>query len=167
MFEKTELNRLNENFARTIGERWLLVSAGDETRCNMMTASWGLMGVLWGKPVAEIFIRPSRYTLSFLEEHETFSLCVFPEELKKRVHGICGSASGRQVDKLSETGLTPIYENGTVYFEEAETVFLCRKLYTDTLDPAKLLDQSLAEKWYDGDCHRLFLAEITAVLQKK
>ena len=33
-----------------------------------MTASWGGLGVLWGKPVAFIFLRPTRYTKEFVDK---------------------------------------------------------------------------------------------------
>ena len=39
-----------------IGQKWMLISAGTEDKWNTMTASWGAVGVMWGKPSA-IFAR--------------------------------------------------------------------------------------------------------------
>ena len=166
LFAKTDIKKLTENIPELIGDRWMLISAGTPQQYNMMTASWGMMGVLWGKPVAEIFIRPSRYTLNFVEQQDTFALCVFPEALKNPVHGVCGSKSGRDVDKQKEAGLTPIFDQGTVYFEEAELVFICRKIYVDNIRSENFIDSEIEQKWYDNDHHRLFIGEIVDVLKK-
>ena len=52
---------LKESVFSLIGDRWMLVAATDKSgKTNAMTASWGGMGVLWGKKVAFVFIRPQR-----------------------------------------------------------------------------------------------------------
>lgn len=82
-------------------------STGTQEKFNMMTASWGGTGVLWAKPVAFIFIRPERYTYQFIEEGETLTLSFLGEE-HKDIHKICGSKSGRDIDKVAATGLKPL-----------------------------------------------------------
>ena len=34
-------NEIKDNFIELIGKEWMLVSAGDKEKFNMMTASWG------------------------------------------------------------------------------------------------------------------------------
>jgi hypothetical protein len=68
---------------KTIGKDWLLVTAQKDGRANAMTASWGGLGVMWGKNVAFIVIRPQRYTKEFIDGAEGFSLSVFGEERRK------------------------------------------------------------------------------------
>ena len=63
MFSRIDPKELDQNVFSMIGEQWMLVTAGTAERCNTMTASWGGLGVLWGKPVATVYIRPQRYTL--------------------------------------------------------------------------------------------------------
>ena len=53
---------LRENVFSLIGDRWMLITAGNGEVCNTMTASWGGLGILWGAPVATCYIRPQRYT---------------------------------------------------------------------------------------------------------
>ena len=67
---KTEINpkELNDNFFKAIGEEWMLVAAGNKDKFNMMTASWGGTGIMWGKPVVFVFIRPERYTREFMDQ---------------------------------------------------------------------------------------------------
>ena len=54
----------------------MLITAKNQSRVNTMTASWGGVGILWGKPVAFVFIRQSRYTKEFVDASATFSLNV-------------------------------------------------------------------------------------------
>ena len=83
----------------------------------------------------------------------------------REVHGICGSKSGRDIDKVKETGLTPIYENGTMYFEESRLVIICKKIYTTELNPDSFILGDL-EKMYNNDYHKLYFGEIIKVLEK-
>ena len=57
-----------------IGKEWALVTAGSREKANTMTVSWGGVGVLWGKNVAFIFVRDSRYTKEFIDANEFFSI---------------------------------------------------------------------------------------------
>ena len=82
MFGRIDPKELNQNVFSMIGEQWMLVTAGTAERCNTMTASWGGLGVLWGKPVATVYIRPQRYTLEFVEREDCFTLSFFGEEYR-------------------------------------------------------------------------------------
>lgn len=55
-----------------IGKDWMLISAGTAEKWNTMTASWGGVGVMWGKPSATCYIRQSRYTKTFVDEFRVF-----------------------------------------------------------------------------------------------
>ena len=61
---------ITDNFIRAIGQEWMLITAGDASRCNTMTASWGFVGQIWGHPAAMVVIRPTRYTRQFVEANE-------------------------------------------------------------------------------------------------
>ena len=73
---------ITQNVFDTIGKKWLLITAECNGKTNTMTASWGGMGVLWGKKVAFIFIRPQRYTKEFVDGQSYLSLSVLPEEFR-------------------------------------------------------------------------------------
>ena len=122
---------------QTIGKEWLLVTAGDKKAFNMMTASWGCIGWLWNKPVAVVFIRPERFTHELIEQHDTLTLSFLGNSPEARkVYNVCGSRSGRDCDKVLETGLTPVFtEGGDVTFAEARLTLTCRKLYKDAIKP--------------------------------
>lgn len=161
MLTKVEPKELAVNPFRAIGEQWMLITAGTAERCNTMTASWGGMGVLWGKPVAMAFIRPQRYTKTFVDAQDCFTLSFLPGQYRQQL-SFCGSTSGRDVDKIAQCGFTVrTGACGAPYFAEAELVLVCRKLYRQTLDPACFLDGEQDARWYpDKDYHDMYVGEI-------
>ena len=166
MFTKIDPKEIQENVFSLIGDRWMLITAGTREKCNTMTASWGGLGVLWGKPVATVYIRPQRYTLEFVEREDTFTLCFFGEEYRKAL-ALCGSKSGRDMDKVKECGFTVATAEGAPYFEEADLVLVCKKSYWQDMDPTHFLDGEIDSKWYpEKDYHRIFIGEILEVLRK-
>lgn len=162
MFQTVNIRDLDQNAVQMVADRWLLISAGKPEDFNMMTASWGMLGEIWGKDAAAVFVRPSRYTYRFLEQSEYFALSVLPDELHDRVHAVCGSQSGRDVDKAAATGLTPVFDH-SVYFEQTEIVLICKKIYTHDIDPHGFLDPSIGAH-YHGDYHRMYVGEIVKTL---
>ncbi|MBM6723507.1 flavin reductase family protein [Pseudoflavonifractor phocaeensis] len=167
MFERIDPKSLDQNVFSMIGDQWMLLTAGTREKCNTMTASWGGLGVLWGKPVATVYIRPQRYTLEFVEREEWFTLAFFGEEYRKAL-ALCGSKSGRDIDKVKECGFTVETADGAPYFAEADLVLVCRKAYWQDMDPTHFLDGEIDGKWYpEKDYHRIFIGEIETVLKKK
>ena len=106
-YDKLEASDLPDNVIQLIGKEWMLVTAGDESSYNTMTASWGGMGYIWERPSTFIFIRDTRYTYQFLQQHESFTLSFFNEKYRNALR-ICGTMSGRNTDKVKEAGLTPL-----------------------------------------------------------
>ena len=158
-----------ENAFDLIGKQWMLVTAGTSTSFNTMTASWGGIGWLWNKPVAFIFIRPERYTHDFIEKNDRLTLSFYAEEYRKALQ-LCGSKSGRDTDKVAETGLTPVeLENGTMSFDEARMTLDCRKLFKATMQEANFLDKDVLARWYgekQGNLHDVYVVEIEGVYTK-
>ena len=74
MLKKLDLKDLNGNVFSMIGQQWMLITAGTAESCNTMTASWGGLGILWGRPVATCYIRPQRYTKGLMDREDYFSL---------------------------------------------------------------------------------------------
>ncbi|MHA1473645.1 MAG: flavin reductase family protein [Promethearchaeota archaeon] len=165
MFQKIKPEDITDNIFQLINVDWTLIAAGDSNKYNMMTASWAGMGNLWNKRVVFTFIRPSRYTYEFTEESDVFSLNFF-EEKYRSVLNLCGSKSGRDIDKMKEPGLTPIEENGCVYFEEARLVIICKKVYYQDLIPAQFLDPIIDSHYPNQDHHRMYFGEILSVYRK-
>ena len=157
---------VRDNPFRLIGEDWMLVTAGTTRAWNTMTASWGGLGVLWSRPVAFAFIRPTRYTFGFVERSARFSLCFFGEEWREALK-FCGTRSGRDTDKAQATGLAPVAgPAGAVIFEQARLALICRKLHAQNLDPARFVDPALHDEYPEQDYHRVYVGEVEHCLAR-
>ena len=168
IMNEISLDDLNVSTTKLIGKQWMLITAGAPDNFNCMTASWGGLGVLWGKPVAYIFVRPNRHTVSFINANPSLTLSFMPESHRADVL-FCGRHSGRDTDKMAETSLKPITtETGLVTYEDAELVLECRKMFKTRLQEADFLDWSeVSPKWYaeDNPLHDLYICEITRALR--
>lgn len=168
MFKEIEFVSIKENVVDLLKNRWALVTAGDTNGYNTMTVSWGAVGELWGKDMVTIYIRPQRYTEKFLNSNDYFTLSFYPEDMKNRIHGVCGSKSGRDVDKAKECGITPCFDENAPYFNEAEIVLVCKKAAKAKFDSDTFIDKSIMERWYpENDLHYIYYGEIEKVLVKE
>ena len=125
--------------------RWALVTAGMLDDFNTCTVSWGSMGNIWGPNGGDIstvtvYIHPARYTQEFMAKYDTFTVSFFPESYHKAL-GYLGSHSGRDENKVANSGLTPVVAGDGVTFKEAELTFVCKKLYEHQFDEAYLAEK--------------------------
>ena len=147
-------------------KQWALLTAGNKENFNTMTVSWGGMGTIWGKPVATVYVRTSRYTHEFMDRENYFTVSFFPEKYRK-VLGVLGSKSGRDMDKINDSGLTAKEIQKSVTFEEAEITLVCKKMFMQRLEPSNIMDPDAA-KFYNGDApHDMYIGEIVDIKRKK
>jgi flavin reductase (DIM6/NTAB) family NADH-FMN oxidoreductase RutF len=165
-FRNVDPAALTDNVFKLLDKDWMLIAAGTMKSFNVMTASWGGLGILWGKKVAMCVIRPGRHTFGFVERHGVFTLTFYEEEYRSALN-LCGSKSGRDIDKAKETGLTPEEgPNGGIYFNEARLVLECRKLYWHDIDPKHFVDPKLDANYPGRDYHRMYVGEIAACMAR-
>ncbi len=146
----------------------LLVSTGSDGKPNVMTIGWGLIGTLWRRPVYMVAVRESRYTRRLMEENGDFTVNV-PYRGMRNVTSFCGTVSGRDHDKFSETGLTavPGRKVETPIIEECAIHYECRtigrlKVSADTLDQGLL-----SEIYPSRDFSTLYFGEILSTYADK
>ena len=167
--KKIDIKDLKKNPYTMFADEWTLVTAGTSVdNYNTMAASWAHIGCIWGhkggKPTAIIYVRPTRYTKKFVDENDYFSLTFFDEKYRKDLSYL-GTHSGRDEDKVSKTSLTPHEDNRAVYFNEANTVLICRKLYAQDIKEECFIDKSIVDDSYPlKDFHTLYVGEIEEVL---
>ena len=148
-----------------LDKQWALLTAGNEEKFNSMTVSWGGMGTIWGKPVVTVYVRPNRYTYEFTEAGEDFTLSFYGEEYKKAL-GVMGSKSGRDIDKVKETGLTPVKAGASMSYAEAETTLVLKKLYAQDMD-ATQIPKDAWDKFFTNDpVHRMYICEVVDMISK-
>ena len=165
MFKKINPFVSSINPFQKIGKQKMLIVAGDGTKVNGMTASWGAMGVIWGAPACFAFVRDSRYTKEFMDGSDTFSLCFFGDGYED-MYRYMGTVSGRDEDKAAHCNLTVAYEGDTPYYAEAETVIICRKQGAVRM-PAETMSETVNEKWYTSkDYHTMYTGIIEAYMEK-
>ena len=167
-FKEMNVSEINENVFDMVGKKWMLITAAkNENDVNAMTASWGGLGILWGKPVAFIFIRPQRYTKEYIDSSDGLTLSFFDESYRKMLTYM-GSASGRDENKIEHENLTVRFDGEAPYFEEASVVIKEKKLYRQELEPDCLIDTSIEGRWYpEHDWHSMYICEIKKVLIKE
>lgn len=145
-----------------------LLTAGDQLACNTMTIGWCQMGCLWNLPVCTVYVRPERYTYEFMESSDYFTVSILPVEYKK-IMAYCGTKSGRDVDKIKECGLTICYgAGGAPFFDEAELVLVCRKLFVQDMEPACVMDGKNILPFYGerGGWHRGYTGQVIEAYKK-
>ncbi len=157
----------NANPFQLFDRQWFLLTAGDFAagKFNTMTVSWGYIGFMWGFPSAIVAVRPQRHTLGFIRGGDSFTLTAFSEDYRAALQ-LCGSKSGRDLDKIAAAGLTPeaAVQVKAPVFKEAELVLECRKVYQDKFLPEGFLDPMIGTKVYPGnDYHQFFAGEIVRI----
>ncbi len=145
---------------KTIGKDWFLLTGGTPENFNTMTCSWGAMGVIWNAPSVTAYVRTTRYTFDYLEREKRFTISVFPEEYRKAL-AFCGAHSGRDTDKVSATGLTPVTLDDVPAFAEAKLVLVCEKMYSQMMDVSHFADPSLVDTFYSKDAmHKMYIGRL-------
>ncbi len=142
---------------------WALLTAGTPGKFNTMTIAWGGLGTLWGKPVATVYVKPIRYTHEFLEANEYFTVSFYDKEYR-RAMGLLGSLSGRDCDKVSKAGLTPVALTNSVTFQEAKETLVCRKIYRQELD-REAMPQEVVQAFYETEApHTMYIGEVVEII---
>jgi len=124
-----QASEIRENPVSLFDQRWALLTAGPQGNLNTMTISWGSLGELWNKPIVTVYVSSDRYTHTFMEREDSFTVAFFPERYRPALTYL-GSHSGRDSDKIAESGLTlEFLASGQPFFAEADMVIEARKIY--------------------------------------
>lgn len=165
MFTEIKATEIKDNLIEAISKEYMLITAGNRSGYNMMTASWGFVGEMWGSDTAMCVVRPQRYTMEFINKSNCFTLSFYGAN--KDIHKICGSKSGRDCDKTALTGLTPVFDGESVYFDEARLVLVCKKQYVQAMNEACFTDKEPLKWFPNKDFHYQIYGKIEKVLVKE
>ena len=165
-FKSSDVMELSENWFQAYYKETPLITVGNKNSLNTMTIGWGLCGIMWSKPVALVAVRKERYTHEFMERNDYFTISFFDSDYQAELM-LCGTKSGREVDKIRETGLHPVYEEDYTYFAEARLVLICKKIYHADFKEEGFRDAEIIDKRYpDHSFHTEYYGEIIQVLKK-
>ena len=143
---------------------WALVTAGNMENYNTMTIGWGGLGTLWRKPVCTVYVKPCRYTHSFMDSNDYFTVSFFENEHRSAL-SVLGTKSGRNGDKVAEVGFTAVAAGESVTFKEAKTTLLCRKIYRQDMCLDSMPAEAV-EKYYTEEApHTMFVGEVIDIIE--
>lgn len=167
-FKTIKPEEFNFNPFTMINNDWMLIAAEHDGKLNAMTASWGGVGIIWGKPSAFIFVRESRYTKTLIDPSDKYTLTFFEHEPNAKMLAYMGSASGRDEDKIAKSGLTVERCGGAPYFAEGYCAMICKKMNRQPLTADNFIDPNIDPRFYaDKDYHTLYVGEIETILVKE
>ena len=142
----------------------VLVTAGNKDDFNTMTIGWGTLGTLWSKSICNVYVKKNRYTHEFIDNNEYFTVSFFSEDYKTDM-AILGTKSGRDIDKVSLSSLTPIKEDKYVYFKEAKYTLLLKKIYFHDFDINKIPKETKDQYYTDEPAHTMYVGEVIEIIK--
>ena len=152
---------------QTIPKGCLLTTAA-EGKVNTMVIGWGHIGIEWGRPSFIVYVRKSRYTKALLDKNGEFTVNVSLGDPDKNIISVCGTKSGRDLDKFTHLGLTPV-AGDTVSVPaicEMPLTLECKVIYKQDQDK-DAIDPACDARFYakgtpnEGDYHTVYYGEIT------
>ena len=172
-FKEIDFKELKFSPYETIAKNWLALTAGNKEKYNSMTVSWGQVGALWNGesgaiPVVTVYVRPSRFTNHLMEKNQFFTVSSFGDKRRLEL-AFLGRRTGKDFEnKILESGLTPMFVDDAVAIEEAELIFVCKKIYEGEILKENILDDKILDKNYSNDnFHKVYVGEIVKVLKKE
>lgn len=172
IFTELPVKELHDNVFKLFSEDFTVITAGDSSYYNSMTAGWGGIGILNRIPAIYCVLRANRYTLELIKQDNTYTMSFFPDEHKDQVF-FFGSKSGRNTAKMQETTLTAVQTPaGNMTYKEARLVFECRLAQITTVRPNDFYYKEHIDMVEDGyaeanDYHKMVFGEITKIWVRK
>ncbi|MBQ4641768.1 MAG: flavin reductase family protein [Oscillospiraceae bacterium] len=151
-----------------VGKGVLMTTAANGV-VDSMVIGWGTLGIQWKKPLFTAFVRQSRYTKELLDQNPEFTINVPLGELDSKIMSVCGSKSGRDMDKVAHLGLD-LVAGETVSVPAIRQVPLtleCKVIYRQD-QVLEDINEENRNRYYregtrdEGDFHTAFYGQITA-----
>ena len=153
---------------KNIGKGILMTTAADG-KVNTMTIGWGMIGVQWARPIFIAFVRESRFTKGFVDKTGEFTVNIPLAQADKDIIAVCGTKSGRDLDKFAQLGLTkePGMKVGVPGIKEVPLTLECKVIYKQDQDPSAIAPEHISRFYAEGtanehDFHTAYYGEITA-----
>lgn len=166
MFEKINYKDIQNYIFERLSSEGALLVIGNKENHNNMTIGWATHGVLWSKDVFITYVKPTRYTFNYANKCDTFAICYF--DSKDDLLKICGTTSGRDVNKDELCNLHSFEIDNTIGYLEASIIITCKKIYQDEFKKDNFIDLSIYDKRYlDNLAHHFYIGEVVNIYKKK
>ncbi|SCN21562.1 Flavoredoxin [Clostridium sp. N3C] len=158
-----------DNIIEYFHKRGAFLTTKNKDELNTMTISWGNVGFVWGKPIFTVFVRKSRHTHHIIEESGEFTVSIPMKDTLKNALAICGSKSGRDVNKFEEANISTIEgkEVNTPVIADCGMYFECKVIYKQDMSPEFLRKDIVNTSYIDDDYHTIYYGEIVSCYQGK
>ena len=150
----------------------ILMTTKKDDFVNSMVIGWGHIGIEWSKPIFVAYVRESRYTKELVENHGEFTINMPMGDIDSNIIRICGTKSGRDLDKIKELGLTLVDSDNVSVpgIRELPLTLECKVIYKQKQDLSAIPEDILARYYpqipgadFDGqnrDYHYAYYGEI-------
>lgn len=144
------------------------LSVAGAERANTMTIGWGSIGFIWKRPIFMVMVRQSRFTYELIEKTDHFTVSIPNDDRMKQALTVCGTKSGRDIDKCAAAGInfvpaqtvaSPVVAGCGLYYE-------CKIVYKQPMDQAMLLPEIQETMYANHDYHVLYYGEIAACYER-
>lgn len=160
--KKYKIEEISEKLLGQLFKGAFLTVKDNDGNLNTMTISWGTIGCMWRKPVFMAMVRKSRHTFDILEKTNEFTVSFPLEDNLKKELNVCGTKSGREIDKFKECKLTSL-ESQTIktpVIKECNLHLECKIMYKQALSPEFMTDELIELYGKGKDYHTLYYGEI-------
>lgn len=112
------------------------ITTKTDEKINVMSISWGTLGIEWNKPIFTTFVRENRFTRNQLDNNGEFTVNIPLGEFNNKIIGVAGTLSGHNVDKIKELGIELVEnENFSVpAIKELPLTLECKVIYKQLQD---------------------------------
>ena len=137
-------------------------------KTNTMIIGWGGINVYFRRPIFIVPVRLSRFTHELMEASTHFTVSVPRKGELTRAIEFCGSNSGRDYDKFTECGLTPLPGNKTdvPVIGECALHYECEIIYTQHMEKENLNQEIDTEVYPNSVYHTFYFGQIIACYSK-
>ncbi len=145
--------------------RGILLTAKQDGFVNTMTIGWGTIGREWSLPVFVAYVRNSRHTRQMLDATGEFTVNIPMDTVDSKILSVCGTKSGRDLDKIRELGLHLVESEvvGVPGIRELPLTLECRVLLRNEQDESRL-PEDIRSKYYSAinekDYHIAYYGQI-------
>jgi flavin reductase (DIM6/NTAB) family NADH-FMN oxidoreductase RutF len=159
--EKINYNDLSKEMLEQL-EKGAFLTVKNNDKINTMTIGWGSIGYIWNRPIFTVLVRYSRFTNNLLENTDEFTVSVPTTKNLSKALGICGTQSGRDLDKIKAADLT-LQESVSIetpIIKECDLHFECKIVHRQSMEPSLLNEEIKRNKYSDNDYHVIYYGEI-------
>ena len=159
--KKINYNELSKEMLNQL-EKGAFLTVKNAEKVNAMTIGWGTIGYIWNRPIFTVLVRYSRFTHELLENTDEFTVSVPVKNDLSKALGICGTQSGRDLNKIQAADLTlqEGLSSKTPIIKDCELHFECKIVHQQSMEPSLLDNEIKKDKYPNNDYHVIYYGEI-------